>query len=170
MNDATLLNKISSQPTISNLDQLKYSRWLFWIRLAKFIDECTLLVNIDKTSINYNAKINYCCTQKDKTLEIKCKPFSGFVTVIFAIISNGTWFKTLNQESTNSDVFFHYWWSLEKWLKEYNYLGYKKSIVLLDNCSLHRSSIVRQAMNNSKINIFYFPSYCYMLALVEKAF
>ena len=153
MNEVTLLNRISSQPTNSNLDQLQYSRWLFWIRLAKFIDESTLLINIDETSINYKTKINYCWTQKNKAREFKCKPFSGSVTMIFTIISNGAWFWTFNQGSTNSDVFLRYWWSLEKWLNENNYFGYKKAIVLLDNCSSHLSSIVRQAMNKNKINI-----------------
>ena len=170
MNEATLLNRISSQPTNSNLDQLQYSRWLFWIRLAKFIDGSTLLLNIDETSINYKTKINYCWTQKNKAREFKCKSFSSSVTMIFTIISNGAWFWTFNQGSTNSDVFLRYWWSLEKWLKENNYFGYKIAIVLLDNCSSHRSSIVSQAMNKSKINILYLPPYSYMLAPVEKAF
>ena len=139
MNEATLLNKISSQPTNSNLDQLQYSRWLFWIRLAKFIDESTLLINIDKTSINYKAKINYCWTQKNKAREFKCKPFLGSKTMIFTIILNCTWFWTFNQGSTNSDVFLCYWWSLKNSKKENNYFGYKKAIVLLNNCSSHRS-------------------------------
>ena len=170
MNADIHLNRISSQSTNVNLEQLRYWRWLFCIRLAKSLDSSTLLINIDETNINYKTKTNYSWSQRGGLREFKSKPFSGSINMIMTIMSNGAWFWTFIQRTTNSEIFRAYWMSLIKWMEDNQNFKHERVIVLLDNCSSHRASIVKQEMIRSKLNIWFLPPYSYMLAPIEKAF
>ena len=170
MNADIHLNRKSSQSTNVNLEQLRYWRWLFYIRLAKSLDSSTLLINIDETNINYKTKTNFSWSQRGGLREFKSKSFSGSMNMIMTIMSNGAWFWTFIQRTTNSEVFRAYWMSLIKWMEDNQNFKHERVIVLLDNCSSHRASIVKQEMIRSKLNIWFLPPYSYMLATIEKAF
>ena len=98
------INKVSSQTTNVNMNQLKYSRWLFVFRLWKFLSLATVLVNIDETCIKYKTKTNYSLIQRRRLREFKASPFSGSINMIFAIfLINPTVY--LHTWSTNSNIF-----------------------------------------------------------------
>ena len=167
---STHINKVSAQPTNRDLTQLKYSRWLFAIRLSKSLNILTLLINIDETNINYETKTNYSWTNRGRLREFKTKPFSGSINMIFAILSNSSWFWTLKQDTTDGYVFQKFWMLLMSWLEKNKFFGYLNTIVLLDNCSSHRNARVKRIMRKSKVEVWYLPPYSYMLAPIKNVF
>ena len=109
----THINKVSSQITNVDMNQPKYLRWLFAVRLWKSLILATLLINIDETCINYKIKTNYSWTQRVRPREFKARLFSRLINMIFAKVLMEPDYEP-SRMGKQTPIFFktfgHLWW------------------------------------------------------------
>ena len=74
-----------------NLERVKIIRKLFAYKFTKLVSNKILIVNIDKSSINRRVSLKYSWGFKGSPIELKNSPFSGSVSLVLAICSNGAW-------------------------------------------------------------------------------
>ena len=69
------------------------------------LDKKSLIINIDESCISRNTKIDYAWNKKGDVKEYNNSPFIGSVSLILAILSNGTWIAMIVNSSINSELF-----------------------------------------------------------------
>ena len=70
----------------------------------------------------------------------------------------------------NSGIFIQFLKHFEAWCFNDKSICKRKVMLLLDNCSSHRSQITAKFIEKSKINFLFIPAYSPQLAAVELAF
>ena len=83
------------------------------------------------------------------------------------ILSNGAWFCLLTNQAMGSEGFLSYMQSFKEWMSDNDYFGYKKLIVTMDNCAIHRSKRSLAELGNMFNEIMYILVYSPQLAPVE---
>ena len=162
--------RVKSRPANINLQKINRIRSLFAVKLAKEISTDTLLINIDDTSINRDVKTNYSWGYKGETIEAKNSSFSGSISWILAIWSNGSWIWLLANQTIDSNCFVWFIKILNSWLNLNNKFGYHETIFLLDNCAVHKSKLTMKLLKKLSHKVYYLPAYSPELAPVEMCF
>ena len=85
------IKKVKSRPSNIDFDWINAVQNLFYIKFAKLVTKDTLLVNIDKSSINRNIKQKYSWGFKGTPIVIANSICVGSISMIMAIWSNGSW-------------------------------------------------------------------------------
>ena len=101
---------------------------------------------------------------------MKNTPFSGSISMILAILSNGFWMCLLTPQTINSDVFIVFIDKLKEWVSKWNNFDYANIILTMDNCSSHRSLKTKEKLRKLGYLIAYLSQYSPELAPVEMAF
>ena len=83
---------INSRASKVNLDRVKAIKLQFSLRFAKLIEDDTLIVNVDEAVISHNTKINYSWVKQGASGEVQNKNISGSISLLMAILNNGSWF------------------------------------------------------------------------------
>ena len=162
--------RVKSRPNNVNLLKIDSIRRLYSIKLSKSISDKTLLINIDESSINRGVKSLYSWSFKGIPNEKKNSSFSGSVSWILAICSNGYWIWFLLNKTIDSNNFIWFVKILHKWLAENKIFGYDKAILILDNWSTHKSELTKNLMKKLPYTVYYLPAYSPELAPVELCF
>ena len=153
-----------------NMQKLKLWRILFCIKFVRSLDKETLIANVDESTISRHSQLFYSRSQKGKPQEFKNIPFTGSINLILTILSNGAWFCLLTNQTMGSEGFLSYMQSFKEWMSDNDYFGYKKLIVTMDNCAIHRSKRSLAEIGNMFNEIMYIPVYSPQLAPVEMWF
>ena len=132
--------RVKSRPTNIDLNRINNVRSLFAVKFLKEIKENTLMINIDESSFNREVKTQYSWGIKGNPVEVKNQSFTGSMSWILAIWSNGSWIWFLSNNSIDSDRFIWFIKIMNKWLNSHNNFGYDNINLLLDNCSFHKSN------------------------------
>ena len=132
--------KIKSRLVSINMNKIKMIRNLFAVKFSQFISKDTLLINIDESSINRNTKLQYSWGFKGVPIESQNSLFVGSVSMVMAILSNGSWINFVINETINSTNFNWLLKILYNWLKTKNFFSFSKVAIILDNCSIHNSN------------------------------
>lgn len=151
--------KIKSRPNNVNLAQINALRKFFTVKFTQIIDNQTLILNIDESSINRSTKSHYSLSFKGFPAEIKNAPFVGSASIILGICSNGPWLALITNKTMNSQNFTQCLSSHNCWLKRNSNFGYSKVLIMLDNCSVHKSKTTKQALNSLNAGVLYIPPY-----------
>ena len=96
--------------------------------------------------------------------------FRGSVSLILAVTSDGDYFGAMIKSRLNSDSFIDFILKLEDWIEQRNIRNEREIIVILDNCSIHRSRVTKEALKETKIKFWYLPQYSPSLEPVELVF
>ena len=145
--------RVKSRPININLKKINNIRSLFAVKYLKEISTNTLMINVDESSLNRDIKSNYSWGFKGKHIEAKNVSFSGSISWILAILSNGTWIWFLSSNSINSDSFIWFIKIMENWLNHNNNFGYEQIHLLLDNCSVHKSCKMKSVLKKLSYKI-----------------
>ena len=155
-----------------DIDQtrLKHLRVLYTIRLTKMINQDTLLINIDETSLSNEVLSNYSWLKKGENWELFNEKFWGSLSLILAITSNGDYIGATVLKSLDSNIFVSFLMMTIDWiLLKPDYRG-RKIVFILDNCPVHRSKVSKKFMEDSNYDYMFLPAYSPTLAPIELVF
>ena len=162
--------KIKPRPANVNFDKIHSARSLFAVKFAQIVTERTLIINIDESSINRHIKRDYSWIFKGQNKELKNAFYSGSVSIVMGIWSNGYWIGMLTNESIDTSKFIIFVENLIQWVKNNEYFGYWELLIILDNCAIHKSKYSIQKLNKIKGKIIFLPAYSPPLAPIEEFF
>ena len=158
------------RPTNINLKKIDHIRSLFAVKFLKDASTRKLTINIDESSLNREIKTRYSWGLKGKPIEAKNWSFSGSISWILAIWSNGSWIWLLCNSSVDSSKFIWFIKIMKRWLEDNNNFGYNQIDLLLDNCSFHKSIKTQKYLKKLLYNIYYIPAYSPEFAPIEMCF
>ena len=159
--------KVKSRQISINMNKIKMIRNLFAVKFSQFILKDTLLINNDESSINRNTKLQYSWGFKGVPIESQNSLFVGSVSMLMAILSNGSWINFVINETINSANFSWFLKILYSWLKTKNFFGFSKVVIILDNCSIHKSNSTESLLSKINFTVFYILAYSPDFAPVE---
>ena len=140
------------------------------IRFSQEISLNTLIINIDESSINRHIKCNFSWSLKGISKEAINSPFSGFISLIMAIWSNGAWMAYMTNQSIDGNKFSTFLSNLSKWIKNSKNFGYDNVIIILDNSSVHKTKEVKSRFSKMKAKVLYLAPYSPQFAPIEMYF
>ena len=149
--------RVQPRPNSINLNRVKAIRQLF---ILKFLNEITtdyLIINIDETSINRHIRTNYSWCLKGTSKEVVNSPFSGSLSMISSICTNGNWISFIVNNTIDWQKFMTYLDHLYKWLKANKNFGFKNIAIILDNWSIHKTQKVKIKLNKMFSKTIYLP-------------
>ena len=130
---------MSPKLRIFDFQKLELVRSLYWTQFKKLVGFKDLIISIDETTINTGTHQAYGWSLKGKPREIGTALVQGKVSIVSAILSNGTWVLKLLNTSTNCDNFMEFVNDLRKYLfNKEEYLN-KNILLLIDNASYHKA-------------------------------
>ena len=159
--------RVKSRPNNIDLKRVCSIRNLFAIKFSKVVSKDALLINIDESSINRSVKIAYSWGVKGQPIESQNISLSGSASIIMAICSNGAWISKVINETIDSNNFIWFLKILISWLQSNNYFEYSQVILLLDNCSIHKSDSTISVLQRFKFTTLFIPAYSPDFAPVE---
>ena len=159
--------RVKSRPNGVDIDRINTIRSLFSVKLAKFINSQTLLINIDESSINRNVKSHYSWGFKGIPIETNNSAITDSVSTIMGICSNGSWINLIVNDTIDSTKFVWFIKIMWNWLRSNDWFGYSQVAILLDNWAVHKSVVARNALEKTGCIIFFLPAYSPDFAPVE---
>ena len=162
--------RVKSRSTSVNLNKIKLIRSLFAVKLSKEITVKTLLIHIDESSINKFVKTNYSWGCKGKPIEWKNSSFTGSISWILAICSNGSWLCMLVSNIIDSVSFIWFINILSNWIKSNDNFKNNEVAIMLDNWSVHKSQLSQILFKKHTFKILYILAYSGELAPIEMSF
>ena len=150
--------------------KLYYVRVLHAQRLSCQLREDTMIVNVDETSLSRSISNSRWWIPRGWNREVYTIKFSGSVSLIMAVTSSGHYLAVLIVERVCSNHFLEFIESMEGWLNKTLRMESAKVIILLDNCSTHRSKEWREYMMKSQATYMFIPQYSPQLAPIELVF
>ena len=100
--------RCSSRPLTLNWRLLKLKKILFLVRLCKMINRCSVLANVDESILSKSTKANYSWSRKGESTNWSTIIFSGSISIVSTILSNGVSVKRAWQGTINSEIFIEY--------------------------------------------------------------
>ena len=100
--------RCSSRPITLNWKILKLKKILFLVRLCKMINRHSILANIDESSFSRNTKTNYSWSRKGEPSNWSTILFSGSISIVSAILSNGISVTGAMTGTMDQDVFIEF--------------------------------------------------------------
>ena len=146
------------------------AKQLFSIKLCRLLDQFSLLINVDESSFSWMTTKNFSWIPKGKEQIIKNICFQNSWTLITAITSTGGVFAAKSNESVNSNLFVNFMRELATFIRKSEKQNKNNCLIILDNCSVHRSQITTKYMQSENINIAFIPQYCLEMAPIEHYF
>ena len=162
--------KVKPRPNNIDFAKLNCVRTLFSFKISKLLNEDTLIINIDQSSINRHMKTERSWGFKGVELEAKSLNFWNSTSMWMAILSNGAWFCMLTNETITSDKILLFLWKLDWWIRENNHFEYSNILLLLDNCSIQKSKEVKDLLIKLSWKTMYLPVYTPIYAPIENCF
>ena len=163
--------KGSKRPVACKKEDLIYMQSIFSWRVLKDLHQGKLLVNIDESSYGRSIKRDYSWLPVGTSNPILNINWAGRASVIFGLISNGSWLWMSVDETMKSLEYWIFIMILNEYLQALNLKWEASSIKLLvDNASIHISSESVNVWTYYDLEINSLPPYSPNLAPVEMVF
>ena len=130
----------------------------------------TLIINIDETSINRHIKWNYSWSLKAQAKECTNSPFSGSMSIVMSIYSNGAWISNLTNQTIDGQKFTIFLNNLDMWIQSNKLFGFNDVVIILDNSSVHKVKGVKPKLSKMKVKVISLAPYCLQLAPIKMYF
>ena len=98
----------SPRPITLDFRLLELKKVLFTVKLLRFIQKSTLLINIDESNFSSSTKSNYSWSQKGAPSNRSTAVFRGSISIISAILSNGISITGIRKGTIWSSSFIEY--------------------------------------------------------------
>ena len=156
-----------SRPNSIDLERIKLLRFLFSVNFVSYLNQNTLIWNIDECTFSRSTKTNYSWSIKGYNKEVQNCPFVGNIYMILAILSNGWWFWLTSKDTIDSKIFIYFMNSLNSWIESHDLFNYKELIYMLDNCPSHKSKGTLKMLKEQNHKVCFLPAYSPNLAPIE---
>ena len=160
----------SSRSYLSINDDLKYWQSIFALRVLKNLSLGKIFINVDESSFTKSVKSNYSWLPVGESHPIVNTWGTGRAVVLFALISNGDWLWFISKRTTNSEVFWNFIILLAKYIELWMDFSASESELILDNASIHLSTVTKQITRKLGLRMWLLPQYSPNLAPVEIVF
>ena len=97
-----------SQSITFCFDKNEHQKWLFWVKLAKWMPHLKLLLNVDESSFSKNTREAYSCSLKGSQQPIQSTRFSNSITIMSTVVTNGDNFNSIVRWKVNGEIFNEY--------------------------------------------------------------
>jgi hypothetical protein len=134
------------------------------------VKHCKMMVNIDESSFSRSTKWNYSWLMKGFPCPIANIKFKDSISLISTITTPGTTFTAITQGGVDSKLFLEYLKKLVEFIKKTTSFKNREIAVLLDNASIHKSKIVKEYFKETKLCVYYLPTYSPELVQIELFF
>ena len=151
--------RCSSHSSQIDIARLKAQRKIYVMEFSNIVDNTKFLVNIDEVIFSKSTKINYSWIRKGRSKFWNNISFSGSLSLIWAITSNGDWFASNLITTHNSKTFVEYISQLMKWLTEDLKIAENRIVMILDNSPVHKSKISLERLNELGWRIWFLSAY-----------
>ena len=160
----------SSRP--SNYDPIRITilKRIFAIELSDIISSNQLLVNIDEVHFSKSSKTNYSWLNKESNDFRWNISFKGSLSIIWAITSSCNWFTTNLVGANNASNFVEYIKKLSKWIEEDLRIELHNTVIILDNCLIHKSRKSMEELNSRGWKVIFLAPYSPEWASIELMF
>ena len=145
-------------------------RQLFAVKFWQEVSSDTLIINIDVTSINRHIKWNYLWSLKGQAKECTNSPFSGSMSIVMSICSNGAWMSYLTNQTFDGQKFTIFLNHLDIWIQRNKLLGFNDAVIILDNSSVHKVKGVKLKLSKLRMKVIFLAPYSPQLAPIEMYF
>ena len=161
--------KGSARPYTLDVNKLKLTKQLFWVKLAQNLHNIKLLINLDESTANNDTKNSYSWLQTGKHWSINSIVFRGSVNFISCIATDGWAISLLKYRATNGEMLIKFLKFIFKYLKEQD-VSPREIGIILDNCAIHRAKRVKDYCRSIGVSLYYLPAYCPELVPIELYF
>ena len=151
--------KCSSRPSQKDIARLTAQGKIYAMEFSNIIDNTKVLVNIDEVIFSKSTKINYSWIKKGRSKFWNNISFSGSLSLIWAITSNGDWFASNLINHHYSKTFVEYISQLMKWLTEDLKIVENRIVMILDNSPVHKSKVSLERLNELGWWIWFLSAY-----------
>ena len=162
--------RFSSKPINIDLEKLSKLRKIFSIKFSKNVNEDTLIINVDESTLSRSCKSFYSWSKKGQSTEFKNIIFQGSLSMILAVSFDENWLMGIKRNTINSNSFVQFIANLEKWVNDNNRFGYIDILITLDNCRWHFSKLSLIALSKIKMRVMFLCPYSPDFAPVEQWF
>ena len=159
-----------SRPVYHNETNTFLMKCIFSIKLSKTMNNFDALINIDETMFSRLTKTSRSWSQKGREMNLMNICFSNSTSLITAITTFGDVFTANINGSVTSEVFIQYLKELECFLIRKIGVLLSNWLLIMDNASIHRSSKMKEFIEEKKLSVAYIPAYSPELAPVERYF
>ena len=147
-----------------------YLQSIFCSRVLGELHRNQIAINVDESSFSRSVKWHYSWLPKGRSSPIVNTNWTGSVSMIFSLFSNGEWIWVLKNGTTNSEDFTKFLLILETYWKKWLNIDPSSTFVTLDNAATHTSKRTRLAAQFLKFKFYFLPPYSPTLAPVELVF
>ena len=152
-----------------NKNRLSCLRILYSIRLIKRLNEDVLMINIDEVSFSPKV-LNWRSWLKLTLIESALSKYSGAISLIWAISSDGKYIAAALNNRLNLNTFIEFLKIIEHLINEYHQDYYRKVLILLENWSINRRKQSKDYMSKADSRFIFLPHYSPSLVPIELIF
>ena len=140
-------------PRIMNFDETwqSWAKQLFSIKLWKTIEKFSMLINVDESSFSRLTKKELTWIPKGKDQIVKSICFKNSWSLVTAITSTGSVIIGKVNGSVRSNLIQKFIKELISFIKDSEGVEIQRSLVILDNASIHHAKLVKDYMIKKKV-------------------
>ena len=112
-----------------------------------------------ETTLNWSTYNSYGWEPKGRLKETHAMAISGRISIISAILSDGSWILKLSDSNTNGDSFMEFVNELRRFIRSKMQYSNKSIMLIIDNASYHKSSKVISYLKSVFKVVFFIPPY-----------
>ena len=142
----------------------------FWTNYLNFLKDNTFILNIDESSFSRHITRNYSWLPTGSGGPVLNATAKGKWNLVMGVFPNGSWICFLKNDTMSSYEFAVVLFLISKLLKLNSEYSKKTLTILLDNASIHKSSLIFKVIAFLKIKLLFLPPYSPELAAVELLF
>ena len=162
--------KVSPRPYELNQENHKLIKSAYWVEFANLITQKNLWINIDEVSFSYLTKFNRSWAPKGKSSWVTNMNFKGSKSWIGAITNTGKLLISGISKTNNSTNFAKYISQLKRWIELDLNKDANDTLILLDNCPIHKSKLSIEKLRNIRATIVFILAYTPEFAPIELFF
>ena len=147
------------RPQNIDLHKLGLVRTFFWIQIAKRLHHVDLIISVDETTLNRSTYNSYGWGPKGRLKETHAMAIRGRISIISAILSDGSRILKLSDSNTNGDSFIEFANELRRFIRSKKQHSNKSIMLIIDNASYHKSSKVTSYLKSVFKVVFFIPPY-----------
>ena len=146
--------KGTSRPSNLKRERQLVFKWLFCIRIAKWISDKMILISIDETSFSRNIKVHYSWIQKGDNRWLNNTKFSNSLSTMAGIWLDGLSYNLLIDGTINSEWYLEYLQKLVLFLLDVIWVELSCCIMMY-NWPVHRSRNVMDFIKKKNLKVHY---------------
>ena len=163
--------KGSSRPTKLDEDRQMWLKSLFWLNLIQnFKNNIKILINVDGCVISNAIKQNYSWLSRGRSWAIFNSHYTGSMSLLSAISSDGSSFTAAYSSTVNAKVFIAFMEDLLKFHMNRSIEDPSQVWVIMDNVPYQKSKLVHEKLKDWRLNVLYLPPYTPEFAPIELLF